>query len=101
MKKKTEHLLLHSVIYFVLFYTKILSVFSEYKFQASFNLQDWEAAKKDFEKVVEIEPANKAAKKQIVECQNRAKQTAGQEKELAQKMFSGLGKGVCICLVLI
>ncbi|KAL4225223.1 FK506-binding protein 5 [Mactra antiquata] len=62
--------------------------------QALYNLQDWKSAKSDFDKVLEMEPTNKLAKRYSTDCQNKAKETAGQEKELAQKMMSGFGKGV-------
>ena len=56
-------------------------------FQANFGLQDYEEAVADFKAVLEIEPSNKAAKNQIILCQQKLKQIKESEKKKYAGMF--------------
>ena len=56
-------------------------------FQANFGLQDYEEAVADFKAVLEIEPSNKAAKNQLILCQQKLKQIKESEKKKYAGMF--------------
>ncbi|XP_050409166.1 peptidyl-prolyl cis-trans isomerase FKBP4 isoform X1 [Patella vulgata] len=56
--------------------------------QAQLNKNEYENAKKDFEKVIALEPENKAAKNQIVMCNHKLKQFIEKEKKTYAGMFS-------------
>ena len=60
--------------------------------QAHMELTDMELAVKDFEAVVEIEPKNTAAAKQIVICNNIIKKELAKEKKLYANMFEKFRK---------
>ena len=55
--------------------------------QAHFSLQDYDEAVADFKTVLEIEPNNKAAKNQLVLCQQKLKQIKENEKRKYAGMF--------------
>ena len=56
-------------------------------FQANFGLHDYEEAVADFKAVLEIEPSNKAAKNQLILCQQKLKQIKESEKKKYAGMF--------------
>ncbi|PVD33481.1 hypothetical protein C0Q70_04737 [Pomacea canaliculata] len=58
--------------------------------QARLERNEYELALEDFEKVVELEPDNKAAKNQILLCKQRKKQFLEREKKLYSNMFQKL-----------
>ena len=55
--------------------------------QAYFAGNDFELAKKDFEKTCELEPSNKAAKNQVKICEQKIKQFDQKEKLKYKGMF--------------
>merc|ERR1712142_659136 len=55
--------------------------------EAQLALNDCEAAKKDFEKSLELEPDNKAAKNKVVICQQKIKAQKDKEKRTFANMF--------------
>ncbi|XP_063399593.1 peptidyl-prolyl cis-trans isomerase FKBP4-like isoform X2 [Mytilus trossulus] len=55
---------------------------------AYFQVHDHESAKADYEKVLELEPENKAAKNQIVICEQKLKQFREKEKHIYAGMFN-------------
>ncbi|XP_071181630.1 peptidyl-prolyl cis-trans isomerase FKBP4-like isoform X2 [Mytilus edulis] len=55
---------------------------------AYFQVHDHESAKADYEKVLELEPENKAAKNQIVICDQKLKQFREKEKHIYAGMFN-------------
>ncbi|XP_052066110.1 peptidyl-prolyl cis-trans isomerase FKBP4-like isoform X3 [Mytilus californianus] len=55
---------------------------------AYFQVHDHESAKADYEKVLEYEPENKAAKNQIVICEQKLKQFREKEKHIYAGMFN-------------
>ena len=55
--------------------------------EAQLALNDCEAAKKDFEKSLELEPDNKAAKNKVVVCQQKIKAQKDKEKRTFANMF--------------
>jgi len=55
--------------------------------EAQLALNDCEAAKLDFEKSLELEPENKAAKNKVVICQQRVKAQKEREKKTFANMF--------------
>ncbi|XP_052800902.1 peptidyl-prolyl cis-trans isomerase FKBP4-like [Mya arenaria] len=61
---------------------------------ANFADGEYETAKKDFQKVLEIEPQNKPAKDQIDKCIIKMDEKANSDIELARKMMSSIGKQV-------
>lgn len=56
-------------------------------FQAYFAGNDFDLARKDFEKVCELEPDNKAAKNQVKICEQKIKQFDQKEKAKYMGMF--------------
>lgn len=60
--------------------------------QSFVNTKDWGQALADFEKVVELDPDNKAARNHILICKQRIKEQSSGDKDLAQKMMSGIGR---------
>jgi FK506-binding protein 4/5 len=48
----------------------------------------------DFNKVLELEPTNKAAKNQVAICRQRQKQAYAQEKQLYTNMFQKMAQKV-------
>lgn len=59
---------------------------------ACFETKDYESAKSDFLKVLELEPTNKAAKSSLVKCEKALAAAGDEEKKLCKTMLSGLGK---------
>lgn len=59
-------------------------------FKARLERNEYDLALEDFEKVVELEPDNKAAKNQILLCKQRKKQFLEREKKLYANMFQKL-----------
>lgn len=55
--------------------------------QALQNKADYDLAKQDFERVVELDPQNKAAKNQVTVCVRKMKQIKEKEKKLYAGMF--------------
>lgn len=55
--------------------------------EANFALNDWEVAKSDFEKAVEYDAENKAAKNKILVCQQKIKTQKEKEKKTFANMF--------------
>ena len=55
--------------------------------EAQLALNDCESAKLDFEKSLELEPDNKAAKNKVVICQQRIKAQKEKEKKTFANMF--------------
>lgn len=51
-----------------------------------------EEAKKDFNKVLELEPDNKAAQQQLVQCEKLIKQFKQKEKQVYSRMFEKFAK---------
>lgn len=60
--------------------------------QAYFGKTEYELAKQDFEKVLELSPDNKAAKNQVSICNQKIKQQAEKEKRLYKNMFDTILK---------
>lgn len=60
--------------------------------QAHLELGDAELAIADFEKILEIEPANKAAAQKLIECRNINKKIKEKEKKLYANMFEKFAK---------
>lgn len=60
--------------------------------QAYFGQTDFDVAKKDFEKVLELAPENKAAKNQITICNQKIKMQNEKEKRLYKNMFDTILK---------
>ncbi|GFR73423.1 peptidylprolyl isomerase [Elysia marginata] len=56
--------------------------------QAHLNRKDYDLAIKDYEKVVSLEPENKAAKNHIIVCRKKLQDEHQREKKLYQNMFS-------------
>ncbi|KAI8784091.1 peptidyl-prolyl cis-trans isomerase FKBP4 isoform X1 [Biomphalaria glabrata] len=56
--------------------------------QAHQNRRDYELAVQDYQKVVALEPENKAAKNQIIVCKKRIQEEHQKEKQLYANMFS-------------
>ncbi|RUS74387.1 hypothetical protein EGW08_017842 [Elysia chlorotica] len=56
--------------------------------QAYLNKKDYDLAIKDYEKVVSLEPDNKAAKNSIIVCRKKLQDEHQREKKLYQNMFS-------------
>ncbi|WAR02281.1 FKBP5-like protein [Mya arenaria] len=59
---------------------------------ANFASMEYETAKKDFQKVLEIDPHNKQARNQIDKCTKTMNETIQSERELERRMMSGIGK---------
>ena len=59
--------------------------------QARQILQDYEEAIVDFQEVLKLEPANKAAQKQLAMSRRRLKEEREKEKKRYANMFSRLG----------
>lgn len=55
--------------------------------EAGFLLNDWENAKNDFEKAVELDPENKAAKNKVALCEQKIKIHKQREKKTFANMF--------------
>lgn len=60
--------------------------------EANLAVNDFEAAKADFDRTVEIDPENKAAKNKIVHCQQRIKAQKEKEKRTFANMFDKFAK---------
>ncbi|KAJ8299345.1 hypothetical protein KUTeg_023405 [Tegillarca granosa] len=58
--------------------------------QARFNQNDYDLAKEDFEKVLEIDPVNKAAKNQILKCEQKTKEYKKKEKNIMVECLKNL-----------
>lgn len=58
-----------------------------YIFKAYYAGNDFDLARKDFEKACELEPDNKAAKNQVKICEQKIKQFDKKEKAKYQGMF--------------
>lgn len=78
----------------IVFHTRILLCFYPihefnilFKFQAYFAGSDFDLAKKDFEKVCELEPDNKASKNQVKICEQKIKHFEKKEKARYVGMF--------------
>ncbi|WAR02283.1 FKBP5-like protein, partial [Mya arenaria] len=59
---------------------------------ANFADGEYETAKEDFQKVLEVEPQHKPAKDQIDKCIIKMAEKPKSDRELARKMMSGIGK---------
>ncbi|XP_052800904.1 peptidyl-prolyl cis-trans isomerase FKBP5-like [Mya arenaria] len=59
---------------------------------AYLGMMEYEKAKKDFQKVLELEPYNMHAKKHIDICTNKMVETTQSERDLDRRMMSGIGK---------
>lgn len=55
--------------------------------EALFGMKEFDKAKKDFQQVVQLYPANKAAKSQVVLCQKRIKEQHEKDKMIYANMF--------------
>ncbi|XP_005802059.1 peptidyl-prolyl cis-trans isomerase FKBP4 [Xiphophorus maculatus] len=55
--------------------------------EALFNMNEFEKAKDDFQRVVQLYPSNKAAKSQVVLCQKRIKEQHEKDKRIYANMF--------------
>ena len=61
--------------------------------QANFELKNFKDAKEDFEKVLELDPNSKDAKRQVGLCDKNIKLSLNDEILLAKNMMSMIGKG--------
>jgi len=61
---------------------------------AKMDINDPEGAKEDFQRVLELEPANVAVKAKLAACEQQLKENFKKEKQMYSKMFSGLGNPV-------
>ena len=64
-----------------------------YSEQANFELKNFQDAKQDFEKVLELDPTVKDAKRQTELCDKKIISSQSEERLLAQNMMSMIGKG--------
>ncbi|PWA14315.1 hypothetical protein CCH79_00012266 [Gambusia affinis] len=55
--------------------------------EALFNMNEFEKARDDFQRVVQLYPSNKAAKSQVVLCQKRIKEQHEKDKRIYANMF--------------
>lgn len=55
--------------------------------QAHLFLQDYDEAMSEFREVINVEPGNKAAQKQVEVCKNKQKSQRDREKKLYSTMF--------------
>nr|KAG5689470.1 hypothetical protein BaRGS_021017 [Batillaria attramentaria] len=60
--------------------------------QALLERNEYESASADFERVIQLEPENKAAKNQLTLCKHREKQFREREKKLYANMFKKLAE---------
>lgn len=51
-------------------------------------LQDYEKAEGDFKRVVQVDPANKAAKSQLALCRSKLKVSRDRERKVYSHMFA-------------
>lgn len=58
--------------------------------QCNVSINEFEEALKDFQKVIELEPTNKAAQNQIQICKHKIKESIDREKKIYANMFSKL-----------
>ena len=50
-------------------------------------MQEFDLAEKDFQELIKLEPANKAAKARLAECNSKVKALKEKEKRMYQTMF--------------
>ncbi|MCP6565276.1 hypothetical protein NL503_28290, partial [Klebsiella pneumoniae] len=55
-------------------------------------MNDFDLARADFQKVLQLYPSNKAAKTQLAVCQQRTRQQLAREKKLYANMFERLAE---------
>ena len=68
---------------------------------AYFENREFDLAKKDFESVIKLDPNNKAARNQIVACNNEIKAQLEREKKIYKNMFDIFAKRDAAAKVLI
>ncbi|XP_030376870.1 FK506-binding protein 59 [Scaptodrosophila lebanonensis] len=61
--------------------------------QCNLTINELEDALEDFQKVIQLEPSNKAAANQVVICKQKIKETKDKEKKLYANMFTKLAAG--------
>ncbi len=62
--------------------------FWHFLWQARFQTSEYEEARGDYEEVLKVEPDNKAARNQIVLCNQKIKQFKDKQKKLYAGMFT-------------
>lgn len=60
--------------------------------QAKLTVNDYEEAKQDFEHLLKVEPNNKAARNQLILCNNKIKEYLDKERETYRSMFLSMEK---------